>query len=235
MIKSKKLIIFGLGDFAEIAYEYFQKDSEYEVVAFTVEKGYLTSETKFNLPVYEFETIQSSLDVAEHHIFCALLYNNMNDLRTRVVEMAVEKGFSLATYISSRAFVWDKSLVAEHCFIFENNTIQPFSKIERNCILWSGNHIGHHSLVGKNTFISSHVVVSGAVEIGNNCFFGVNSTISNAVEIGSRSWVSMGSIITKSIPEGSLVLTQPSKVIELNEELLNRKLAEISFKRINDR
>lgn len=235
MIKSRKLIIFGLGDFAEIAYEYFQNDSEYEVVAFTVEKDFLASTTKFDLPVYEFESIQSLLDVSEHYFFCALLYNYMNDLRTRVVDMATKKGLSLAKYISTRAFVWDKNLIAEHCFIFEGNTIQPFAKIERNCVLWSGNHIGHHSLIGENTFISSQVVISGAVTIGKNCFFGVNSTVSNAVEIGDRSWVSMSSIVTKSIPKGSLVLTQSSKVIELNEDLLNRKLAEISMKRVSYR
>ena len=229
--KSKKLIIFGLGDFAEIAMEYFDKDSEFEVVGFSVEKEYLRSTQNLGLPVYEFETLDSKINVSEHYFFAALLYTNMNDVRTRIINDAARKGFRLASYISSNAFVWDPEKIAEHCFIFENNTIQPFVKIERNCILWSGNHIGHHSIIEENSFISSQVVISGAVRIGANCFIGVNSTISNTVTIGSRSWLSLGSVVTKNVPEGSLVLTQPSKIIALNEDLLSRKLSEISASR----
>ena len=36
MKKNKKLILVGAGELAEIAYEYFTHDSEYEVVAFSV-------------------------------------------------------------------------------------------------------------------------------------------------------------------------------------------------------
>jgi hypothetical protein len=48
-MKTKKLILFGDSAFAEIAYEYFTFDSEYEVVAFTVSKEYLSKE-KLNQP-----------------------------------------------------------------------------------------------------------------------------------------------------------------------------------------
>jgi sugar O-acyltransferase (sialic acid O-acetyltransferase NeuD family) len=231
--KSKKLIIFGLGDFAEIAMEYFQKDSDFEVVGFSVEREFLTDNRKFGRPVHEFESLNSVVDTTNHYFFCALLYTNMNDVRTRVIKTAEEMGFKLATYVSSQAFVWDMQKIGEHCFIFEHNTIQPFVTIERNCILWSGNHIGHHSVIRENTFISSHVVISGAVEIGANCFIGVNSTISNSVTVGKRSWLSMSSIVTKNLPNGSLVLTQPSRVMELNESLLSKKLAEIAALRVS--
>ena len=38
MNKSKKLVIVGAGEFAEIVYEYFMLDSPYEVVGFVVEE-----------------------------------------------------------------------------------------------------------------------------------------------------------------------------------------------------
>ena len=189
----------------------------------------------FQLPIYDFETIEDKIVPTELFFFCAILYNNLNDVRTRIISQAVEKGFNLATYISSHAFVWDKSQVEEHCFIFENNTVQPFARIERNCILWSGNHIGHHSIIKENTFISSQVVISGAVTVGKNCFIGVNSTITNSVEIGDRSWLSMGAIVSTDIPPGSLVKSQSSKVIELDEVALARKLSEITFNRLKSK
>ena len=41
MDKKHKLLIIGDSAFAEIAYEYFTYDSEYQVVAFSVEEAYL--------------------------------------------------------------------------------------------------------------------------------------------------------------------------------------------------
>ena len=52
------------------------------------------------------------------------------------------KGYQPASYISSNAFVWSNAKIGDHCFIFENNTVQPFVEIGDNVILWSGNHIG---------------------------------------------------------------------------------------------
>ena len=49
--------------------------------------------------------------------------------------------------------------IGENCFIFEDNTIQPFVVVEDNVILWSGNHIGHHSVIKNHNFVSSHVVI----------------------------------------------------------------------------
>ncbi len=39
-MKNKKLVIYGIGETADIAYEYFKHDSDYEVVAFTVDNEF---------------------------------------------------------------------------------------------------------------------------------------------------------------------------------------------------
>lgn len=222
------LIIFGLENFAEIAYEYFTKDSDFEVVGFTADKNYVDDKVKFGLPIYPFEEIDSFLKPSEHYFFAAITYTNLNDLRKSKLEAAKKKGFVPASYVSSRSFVWDNVSIGEHCFIFEDNTIQPFVVIGDNVVLWSGNHIGHHSSIQNNTFISSHVVVSGNCKIENNCFLGVNATLSNNISIGSRVWVGPGALLTKNIPSGSLVTASPSAVKVLDEALLNKKLQAIS-------
>jgi hypothetical protein len=37
----KNLVIFGFGDIAQLAYYYFRTDSDYNVVAFTVDSVYI--------------------------------------------------------------------------------------------------------------------------------------------------------------------------------------------------
>lgn len=203
-MSKKKLIIVGDSAFAEIAYEYFTYDSDYEVVAFSVEQPYLKKESLFDLPIVAFETLEQHYAPAEHSIFVAATYTQFNRLRTRLANEAKAKGYALASYISSRAFVWRNVTVGEHCFIFEDNTVQPFVTIGNNCVLWSGNHIGHHSHVRDNCFISSHVVISGFCEIGENCFLGVNATLANNVTVGRDNWVAPNVCLLKNTPPNSL-------------------------------
>lgn len=201
----KNLVLFGYTEFAEIAYEYFTHDSEYTVVGFCVHRQYLEKDSLFGLPVVAFEEVEQHFDPATHSFFAASVYTKLNRLRTQIAAEAREKGYALASYVSSNAFVWRNVKLGEHLFIFEDNTIQPFVSIGNNVVLWSGNHIGHHSSVGDNCFISSHVVVSGGVSIGKNCFIGVNSTINNAVSIGDDCLLASGALIVRDIPENSIV------------------------------
>jgi sugar O-acyltransferase (sialic acid O-acetyltransferase NeuD family) len=196
---SRKLVIVGDSAFAEIAYEYFTYDSEYEVAAFSVERDYLTRESLAGVPVVPFEELVEQYPPRGHDVYVATVYTQLNRLRTRLANTAQERGYRLASYVSSRAFVWQNVELGEHCFIFEDNVVQPFVRLGRNVVLWSGNHIGHHSTIGDNCFVSSHVVVSGFVTVGRNCFLGVNSTFANNLTVGDDVWVGPNVVVTKDV------------------------------------
>jgi sugar O-acyltransferase (sialic acid O-acetyltransferase NeuD family) len=175
-MKTKKLIIFGDSAFAEIAYEYFTHDSSYEVVAFTVDKEYLTKSDLFGLPIIPFEELEHTYPPEVYEMHIALVYNKLNRVRRAKYLAAKEKGYRLANYISSKCFIWPNVKLGDNVFIFEDNTIQPFVKIGSNNVFWSGNHIGHHTHIGHHNFLSSHVVISGFCEIGDSNFIGVHIT-----------------------------------------------------------
>jgi len=215
MSELKKLIIVGDSAFAEVAYECFTHDSKYQVVAFAVEKEYRNKNTLFDLPVVDLETVDVQFSPEEHEVYAALVYSELNRLRTRLMNCVKLKGYSLASYISSRAFLWDNVELGEHVFIFEDNTLQPFVKIGNNVVLWSGNHIGHHTVIRNNVFVSSHVVLSGFVEVKENCFLGVNSTVSNNIVIEKDCWLGPGVVIARNTMAGEFYkpdLTQPAKI-----------------------
>lgn len=214
----RDLIIVGDSAFAEIAYEYFTHDSDYRVVAFSVERAYLKKETLFGLPVVPYEELPERFSPAQHAVYVAATYTQVNRLRARLSQDAKAKGYALASYISSRAFLWRNVTVGEHCFIFEDNTIQPFVKIGDNCVLWSGNHIGHHSVVRENCFISSHVVISGFCDIGANSFLGVNATLANNLTLGRDNWIGPGVTILRDTQPAQLfkpAKTAPAEVSSL--------------------
>lgn len=200
----KSLVIFGCGEIAELAKFYFSKDSFYKVVAFTVDNEFLPSSEKFlDLPVIPFEDVHSFFPSDQNEMFIALSYYKINKLRSLKYEEAKQKGYRLASYISSKATVLSQKPLGDNIFILENNTIQPFAEIGNNVTLWSGNHIGHHSRIGNHCFITSHVVISGGVSIGDFCFLGVNSTIRNGLTIGKGCVIGMGCCIGKDCdPDG---------------------------------
>ena len=216
MAKDRRLILLGDSAFAEIAYEYFAHDSPYEVVAFAVERAHLKRDRLFGLPVVAFEDLERDYAPAEHSFYAALVYTQLNRLRARLYKAARAKGYAPASYISPRAFVWRNVKVGEHCFIFEDNVIQPFATIGDDVVLWSGNHIGHHSTIGDHVFISSHVVVSGFCEIGTNCFFGVNAAIGNNVKIGADCLIGAGAVVIKDLPADTLVKASTPEIAKVS-------------------
>jgi len=217
-----KVVIFGTGDVAQIANYYFQIDSQFTVVAFTVDSKYLSSPTFEGLPVYPFEEIEKHFPPTEYQMFIALSYSEMNQLRERKFYEAKAKGYSLISYVSSKATYLSQYKCGENCFIFEDNTIQPYVKIGDNVLIWSGNHIGHHSVIHSHNFISSHVVISGHCEIEPNCFLGVNSTIAHYVRIARGTLVGAGAVITKDTQPFEVYV--PQKSIKLDKSSLDFKL-----------
>jgi sugar O-acyltransferase (sialic acid O-acetyltransferase NeuD family) len=211
----KPLVIFGTGDIAQLAYYYFSSDSEYEVVAFTVDAAYLTETTFCGLPIIAFEEVTIHYPPEQSEMFIALSYTKLNAVRKEKYLAAKAMGYRIASFISSHATVLNEGRIGENCFIFEDNTIQPFVTIGNNVTLWSGNHIGHHSTIKDHCFIASHVVVSGGVEIGEQCFIGVNATLRDHIKIGEKCVIGAGALMLfDAEPEGVYIgaATERSKV-----------------------
>ena len=215
----KKLIIYGTGLIAEVAAFYFQRDSQYQVTAFTNAREFLTADRFQGKPVVAFEDIDLAFPPAEYSAFIALGYKNTNQVRQARYAEAKAKGYGLATYISSRATYYDTP-VGDNCFILEDNTIQPFVRIGNNVTLWSGNHIGHHSTVHDHCFISSHVVVSGGCDIGEYCFLGVNSTVRDNITMGRFVVVAAGATVMKNCAERTLVRPVKSEYKVVTDDLI---------------
>lgn len=204
----KPLIIFGSGDIAQLAHYYFGADSEYEVVAFTVDAAFLTDNKFCGLQVIAFEEIGHYYPPDKCELFIALSYSRLNEVRKEKYLTAKKMGYRFASYISSQATVLNNGRIGENCFIFEDNTIQPFVTIGNNVTLWSGNHIGHHSTINDHCFIASHVVISGGVDIGEQCFIGVNATLRDHIKIGEKCVIGAGTLLLDNAePEGVYIGT----------------------------
>jgi sugar O-acyltransferase (sialic acid O-acetyltransferase NeuD family) len=210
-----KLVIFGKGLFTEIAEQYFTEQGEHEIVAYTLDDQYVTEASYLDKPLVKFSEIEKRFPPDEYSMFIAVSYTDMNRLRERIYNDAKNKGYKLVSYISPEATIKTKYPIGDNCFIFEDNTIQPFVSIGDNVIIWSGNHIGHHSTIKNHNFISSHVVVSGQCCIESNCFLGVNASIGHGVTVRRGTLVGAGASITKDTEEKSVFV--PARSVKLDK------------------
>lgn len=210
-IDKKKLVIFGLGETADVAHEYFTHDSEYEVVAFTADESFIKQSSFKNLPVVPFEDVDTLFPPDDYVLFVAATYNKLNRVRRTMFDKAKGKGYNLASYISSSAFVWHNVRIGENAMILENNVIQTNVVIGDNVILWSGNHIGHRTVIEEDVYISSHCVISGFCLLGKRSFLGVNCTFNDEITLGEDNVVGSGALIVRDSQPNQLLIGAPAK------------------------
>jgi acyltransferase len=211
----KKVIIFGVGENAQLLKYYLENDvnykDEYKVIAFTLDKDYIKEEIFMGLPLIPFEEIEKYYTPKDFYCFVAVGYKNMNELRAKKLSQVKEKGFKTLNYISSKACTYNDLEIGENNFIMDSQVIQPFVKIGNNNVFYGGGVISHHSTIGNNCFFGAGVVIAGGTTIKDNCFIGVNSIISGKVTMEYKTFVSAGGRISKNTKQKGVYITETSK------------------------
>lgn len=214
----KKLVIYGIGKYAQYAHYVFDHDTNYEVVAFCIESSYHKAESHSDYPLVPFDELEVLFPPQSHHLFIAV---GQNEIRKRIYNEALDKKYDLASYVSSKANTWPNLTVGKNCFIGEGSTLQPFVEIGNNCILFAAN-IGHHSRIGNNVLLSS-VTLGGNVEVEDNCFVGMNSTIAQNVKIGKDTIIGMGCSISKNISSNSVYSANGTKKRKMSSHEVSKR------------
>jgi sugar O-acyltransferase (sialic acid O-acetyltransferase NeuD family) len=213
---AKGLLIIGNSEIASMAFEYFTHDSPYEVAAFAIGHDYIKSDGFEGRPLVSLDEAVGLYPPGEFDAFVAIGDTQLNRVRRRQVDWCKGQGYALASYVSSKAFVWRNVAIGENCFVLEHNVLQPFVTIGDNVTLWSGNHIGHRSVIEDDVFMASHVVVSGFCRVGRSSFVGVNAAMANGVEVAADNFISMGAVINRSTEEDSIYMGNPAERRDLS-------------------
>ena len=218
----KKIIIIGSGETAELAYDYFTRDSSYEVAGFAIENPGENEKIFCDKPVFNLKDIPDRFPCDKYTLFVAIGSKKLNTVREHFFKLYKSIGYDFATYVSSHAIVNPNVKVGENCFILEGNNLQYGVTIEDNCFLWSFNHIGHRTVIKENTFISSGVVISGFCTIGKNSFVGVNACVADEVAIGDYNFISLGAVVNKSTETDELIKAEVSQASSISASKLTR-------------
>ncbi|MBC2774693.1 acetyltransferase [Rhizobium sp. AQ_MP] len=221
----KPLMIVGNGEIASMAHEYFTHDSGYQPVGFAIGRDYIIGDRFEGLPLVDIETVEQHFPKDQVAAFVAIGDAQLNRVRARHYRDMKARGYQMASYVSSRAFVWHNVKIGDNCFILEDNTLQAFVTVGNNVILWSGNHIGHRSTIEDHVFVTSHVVISGFCRVGIHSYIGVNAAVGNNVDIAEDNYIAMSTSIASSTVANTIYQGNPAEP---------RKIAATRFCRVRD-
>jgi serine O-acetyltransferase len=87
------------------------------------------------------------------------------------------------------------------------------AKIGKNVVIF------HQVTIGSNNLSDSNK--NGAPTIGDNCYIGAGAKIIGNIKVGNNVRVGANAVVVKDVPDNSVVVNQPSRVIQKNIKLDN--------------
>jgi sugar O-acyltransferase (sialic acid O-acetyltransferase NeuD family) len=221
----EKVIIFGNSLFAELFYDCLTNDSPYEVVAFTVDRDYITEDRLFGLPVVPFGDIESIFPPSQYKMIISISFQRVNRLREEKYLQAKAKGYELVNYISSRATIWPGLVTGDNCSIGANSSVEPFVKIGNNVTVTNSVILGHHVVLKDHTFVAPGAVILGGVTVESHSLIGANATIKEGVTIARECIIGTGVSITKNTQERGVYFNRPPELYPKRSNELREWLA----------
>ncbi|MCX7086989.1 MAG: acetyltransferase [Methylococcales bacterium] len=209
---SNKIIIYGAGPLAEIMYYHFTHESNYDVVAFCMDKDYITAEQFCGLPLVDVAVVTQLYPPSKVQMFVAIGYKKMRN-RALLFNKAKQKGYTLVNFISKQAYVRDNLILGENNVILSSCDIEPFVSIGNNNVFWTRTIIGHHAVIGDHNYISGGGGIGGNCTVGDCCFLGNGALMINNINIKDETYMIAGTIILKDTETASKYHGNPAKLI----------------------
>ncbi|GAA4373534.1 acetyltransferase [Hymenobacter koreensis] len=196
-----RIIIFGIGSQAELAYYLFTHDSPHEVVGFCLDRAFLPADmtTFCHLPVVAAEDLSELFPASTHQLHIALGRNNA---RAAASARMQDQGYQCASYVCSKAQVWKDLVLGKNAFVDQGTRIHPFVTIGDNAVL-VGASIGHHATVGHNV-LASLAYIGAKSTIGDGCYLGMNCVIREGIRLGKNNIIGAGACITEDTEDNAV-------------------------------
>jgi sugar O-acyltransferase (sialic acid O-acetyltransferase NeuD family) len=211
-----KVVLFGTGRGADVAFRFLTRDSEHEVCGFSIDRKYVKADTLHDLPVVAFEDVEARFPPDQYKMLVLLGYQRMNEFRAEKYLAAKAKGYSFISYANSQFYRAEDLDIGENCFILDNQSISLDVKIGNNVVMWSSNHIGDLSTIGDHSWLASHVTVAAEVNVQPYCFLGIGATIGNRIRLGQRTLVGANALVSSDTVENSVHVSSMSEGVGLD-------------------
>jgi len=209
-----KIIIYGIGPFARLLFEYLRNTNEYEIVAFCADKEYIIEKELSNLPIIAFEEIENIYNPKYYKMLVAAGYSKMRN-RKFMFEKAKAKNYTFINYIHP-SVIKHNFIIGENNIILAGCIIEPNVIINDNNVIWSMSLLGHDCKLGNHNYISAKCLIAGHCIIKDLCFVGNGSNMINGLIIENESYLVAGTNLRKNTDQFGMYIGNPAKFLKFN-------------------
>ena len=195
----KKLVIFGNSSMAKLSHYYFSRDSDYSVVAFTVDGRYNDKGPMCGLEVLDFEGIEENHPPSDCDMFIAIGPSRMNAVREEKFLGAKKKGYRLASYVSPRSICGSK--VGENSFVADLVVIAPFVTLGDDNYFYDGVICSNDAVIGHHCYFAPRAYVGSLCEVRDNSILGAGSVLKSGVVVARQTLVGAAAYISANTEE----------------------------------
>lgn len=209
----KGIIMFGLGDFADVVSYVIENKMGEHIQAYTLNECYVSQREVKGKEVVPFEHLQEIYSPEDYCIVLGFIGKKMFDQRSAVFSQIKEKGYELPNIIHTKAAI-DSENIGEGNIILQNVSIEHHCKIGSGNIIWPNVVMPHHNIVGDFNNLAPSVSFSGYSSVGDHCFIGNNTCINNHVHIHSYAYIGAGAYVAKNVEKNRVLVPNRSYYLE---------------------
>ena len=205
---SRRLVIVGSGQMAELFCSQFTHNTDYRVVGFAVGREFIRTDELLGLPVVPLEELRTRFPPESTEAFISVGPVRNNTVRAAAFEELRQHGYRFASFISPKAVVSPDVTMGGNVVVGHLSVISSWCRIDDGVVIGSTTNIGHHCRIRHHAFLAGHTVLAGSVDVGERAFVGAGVTIRDNVRIGEASVVGAGATILGDVEPNSVYVTE---------------------------
>lgn len=134
---------------------------------------------------YEFDlSVFDTLNPELGDVFIAFDDRFGNFKRMELFRAALERGFNLASFVSTSADIGQDVTLGKNIFIGPQAVIGHGCKLDYNSVVHAGAHIGANSRVRASVWIEPGVQIGARVEIGAHAIIRTGAIVRSGIKVG---------------------------------------------------
>lgn len=210
-MNNKTVLVFGATMFSAELAEILRYEG-INVLGYVLDRSYKDCDEFYGLPVYDFESIESKVNVNDVEFALSLGYHQMNEHRKAKYDICKAKGYKVFSYVSPNAQVYSRK-IGEGSLILPGTYVGPYTELGLCNVVRPGTVLAHHDIIGDYNWIADGCTFGGGVRMNNFCFLGLGTTVRNEVTIADHTFVGAQSYISLDTKKCTPYIGIPAKVI----------------------
>jgi UDP-N-acetylbacillosamine N-acetyltransferase len=210
--REKQVVIYGIGTMSKIVYTMACHEQTLSVAAFTADAEYCTGDTFMDLPLVDFNSVESAYPPDEYNMLAIIGYRNMRN-RKGMFEKVKTRGYSMPNVIGRQVNCTGDPVIGENNLIFSGTYLGLFGSIGDNNIIRPNTYLGHNTVIGSHNYIAPGCNIGGNCAVGDLCFIGIGATVIDGIRIGDETQLGPASLTLKDTEPCSFYAGNPAKKI----------------------